>query len=64
MESLLVEAEVLSRETRITAESTITFDPTVGTRSNIYSSIRRPVSLDYLWNPYSLKRRYCRARTE
>jgi len=52
MESLLVEEVVLSRHTGITAESTITFDPTVGWRSYMYSSFRKPVSLNYLWNPY------------
>ena len=38
MESLLLEEEVLWRQTRITTEKAITFDPIVGSRSNIYSS--------------------------
>jgi hypothetical protein len=42
----------------------ITFDPTVEQRSKSYSSFRSTFSLKYLWNPYSLKRRSCRARTE
>jgi len=39
----------------------ITFDPTVGSLSKFDSSFWRPFSLYYLWNPYSLKRRYCHA---
>ena len=38
MESLLVEEEVLSRLTKITAERAIAVDPTVGSRLKFYTS--------------------------
>jgi len=64
MESLLVEKEVLSRQTEKNLKRAITFDPTVGSRSKFYTSFQRPFSSQYLWNPYSLKTRYGRARPE
>jgi len=45
MESLLVEEEVLSRTTRITAEKALTFDPVVGSRLKFYSSFQMPFPL-------------------
>ena len=42
----------------------LTFYPTVGSRSKFHTSFRRPFSLSYLWNPYSLKRKPCRATPE
>jgi hypothetical protein len=48
MESLLVEEEVLSRQTEITAEKGCNFDPTVGSPSKFYSSFRSPFYLKYL----------------
>jgi len=42
----------------------IPFNPTVESRSNFHSSFRLLFSLKYQWNPYSTKRRYCRARPE
>jgi hypothetical protein len=46
MESLLSEEEVCSRQTRITAKKGFTFDSTVGSRSNFYSSFQRLFSLE------------------
>jgi hypothetical protein len=46
MESLLIEEEVLSRQTRITGERALTFDPTVGSWSKFYSSFRMPIFLE------------------
>jgi hypothetical protein len=46
MESLLGEEEVCSCRTRITAKKGVTFDPTIGSRSNFYRSFQRPFSLD------------------
>jgi len=50
MKSLLVEKEVLSRQTGITAKKGHIFDPTDGSRSNIYSSFRRP----FPWTTYAI----------
>jgi hypothetical protein len=45
MKSLLVEEEVLSRQTGIRAERAITFDPTVGSCLIFYKSFQRAFSL-------------------
>jgi hypothetical protein len=41
VESLLGEAEVSSLGTRVPVRRAITFDPTVGSHSNFYSSFRK-----------------------
>jgi len=64
MESLFVEEEVLSCPNRITAEKAITFGLAVGSHSHFYRSFWRPFSLEYLWNPYSVKKRSGCARPE
>jgi len=64
MESLLVEDDVMSRQTGIKLKRAINFDQTVGSRSKFYNSFWKPFSLYYLWNFYSLKRMSCRARPE
>jgi hypothetical protein len=53
MESLLVEEEVLSRQTGITAKEGHTFDPTDGSCLNIYSSFQRP----FPWTTYGIPTR-------
>jgi hypothetical protein len=40
----------------------ITFDPTVGSRSNFYWSFRMPLSIEEMRNPYSVRMRSGRAR--
>jgi len=45
-------------------ERVITFDPTVGSPSNIYSSFRKLFFLEYMWNRYSMTRRSRRSRLE
>jgi hypothetical protein len=64
MKSLLGEEEVCSHQTRKTTRKGFTFDPTVGLRSNFYSSFRRPFLLELVWNCYSLKRWSVRGRPE
>jgi hypothetical protein len=50
MESLLEDKEVLSAMLEQQLKKAITFDPTVGSRSNCYTGFRRLFSLGYLWN--------------
>ena len=45
-------------------EMAITFDPTVGSRSNSYSSFRKPCFMEWMRNRYSVMMRYARARFE
>jgi hypothetical protein len=45
-------------------ERAITFDPTVGSRSNFYWSFKISFSMKSMWNPYSEWRRCGRARLE
>jgi hypothetical protein len=47
-------------QTWVTGQNGITFDPTVGWRSNFCTSFRRPFSLGFLCNCYSVRRRYGR----
>ena len=42
-------------------ERAITFDPNVGTTTNIYTSFWTMFSLELMWNRYSVKRRARRA---
>jgi len=62
--SLLGDAEVLSPATRVPVRTAITFDPTVGSPSKFYRSIRTPFSKVLMWNRYSVRRRYRRPRPE
>jgi hypothetical protein len=64
MEALHVEEEALWSQTGMTGEKGITFDLTVGSRSKFHTSFRRSFSLEYLWNPNSLKRRPCGSKPE
>jgi len=64
VESLRGEAEVSSLQTRGRFERAITFDTTVASPSKFYRSFRKPFSLEYMWNCYSVSRRYRRSRPE
>jgi len=46
VESILDEVDVWSIQARVTVRNGITFDPTVGSRSNFYWSFRMPFSLE------------------
>jgi hypothetical protein len=43
-------------------ETAITFDPTVGSPSNVYRSFRKLFFLENMWNRYSVRLRSCRSR--
>jgi hypothetical protein len=45
-------------------EIAITFDPTVGSRSNFYWSFPMPFSMEWMRNPYSVMMRSGRARLD
>jgi len=45
-------------------ESAITFDPTVGSRSNFYWSFRIPFSMEWMRDRYSVMMRSGRARLD
>ena len=45
-------------------EMAITFDPTVGSRSNSYWSFRMQFTIEWMTNGYSVMLRYGRARLE
>jgi len=45
-------------------ERTITFDPTVGSRSNFYWSSRMPFSMEWMRNRYSVMKMYGRVWLE
>jgi hypothetical protein len=45
-------------------ETAITFDPTVGSRSNYYRSFRMPFSTQWMRNRYSVMMRSGRARLD
>jgi hypothetical protein len=45
-------------------ESAITFDPTVGSRSNFYWSFRMPFSMEWMRDRYSVMMRSGRARLD
>jgi hypothetical protein len=57
LDSLLNDEEVWSASLEQRLKRVITFDPTVGSRLNFYTSFRRPFSLVLLWNRYSMTRR-------
>jgi hypothetical protein len=62
MEWLLGDEEVWSPVLEYQLKSTITFDPTVGSRSNIYRGFERLFSLGWIWNGYSATRMSCRLK--
>jgi len=64
VESLLGEAEVSSLEPEYRFERAITFDPTVGSPSNFYRSLRTSFSLYKMCNRYSVSPRSLRSRLE
>jgi len=64
VESLLGDAEVSSPAIRVPVRTSITFDPTVGSPLKFYRSFRTPFSLEWMWNRYSVRRRYRRLRPE
>jgi hypothetical protein len=45
-------------------ERHITFDPTVGSRSNFYWSFRMPISMKWMRNRYSMMMRSSRSRLD
>ena len=55
LDSLLDDEEVWSASLEKQVKRVITFDPTVGSRLNFYTSFRRPFSLWLLWNRYSVR---------
>ena len=57
LDSLIDDEQVWSASLEYRVKSVITFDPTVGSRLNFYTSLRRPFSLWLLWNRYSVNRR-------
>jgi len=63
-ESILGDHEVWSSQAGWTVRKAITFDPTVGSRSNFYWSFRMPCSTDWMGNRYSVIMRSGRARLD
>jgi len=61
-ESLIVEEYGCSARPKQQLKRAITFYLTIGSRSNFHSNFRVLFSLKFQWNPYSMKRRSCRAR--
>jgi len=57
LDSLLDDEDVWSASVEQRVKRVITFDPTVGSRLNFYTSFRMPFSLWLDWNRYSVKRR-------
>ena len=57
LDSLLDDEDVWSASLEERVKRVITFDPTVGSRLNFYTSYRMPFSSWLLWNRYSVKRR-------
>ena len=53
MEWTLIDEDVRSLELDYRLKRAITFDLTVGSRSNIYKGFKRLFSLGMLWNHYS-----------
>jgi hypothetical protein len=63
-ESILDDDEVWSSQAGWTARKAITFDPTVGSRSNFYRSFRMNFSMEWMRNRYSVMMRSGRARLD
>jgi hypothetical protein len=62
--SILGDDEVWSSQAGWTGRKAITFDPTVGSRSNFYWSFRMPFSTHWMRNRYSVMMRSGRARLD
>ena len=56
MEWLLSDEYVWLVELEYYLKMAITFDPTVGSRSNVYRGFQRLFSIGYLWNGYLVTR--------
>jgi hypothetical protein len=63
-ESILDDDEVWSSQAGWTVRKAITFDPTVGSRSNFYRSFRMHFSMEWMRNRYSMMMRSGRARLD
>jgi len=63
-ESILADDEVWSSQAGWTVRKAITFNPTVGSRSNFYWSFRMNFSMEWMRNRYSLMMRSGRARLD
>jgi hypothetical protein len=63
-ESILGDDDVWSSQARWTVQKAITFDPTLGSRSNFYWSFRMPFSTEWMSIRYSLMMRSGRARLD
>jgi len=63
-ESILGDDEVWSSQAGWTGRKAITFDPTVGSRSNFYRSFRMHFSMEWMWNRYSVMMSSGRARLD
>jgi hypothetical protein len=63
-ESILDDDEVWSSQAGWTVRKAITFDPTVGSRSNFYRSFRMHFSMEWMRNRYSMMMRSSRARLD
>jgi hypothetical protein len=63
-ESILDDDEVWSSQAGWTVQKAITFNPTVGSRSNFYRSFRMHFSMEWMRNRYSMMMRSGRARLD
>jgi hypothetical protein len=63
-ESILDDDEVWSSQAGWTVRKAITFNPTVGSRSNFYRSFRMNFSMECMRNRYSMMMRSGRARLD
>jgi len=63
-ESILDDDEVWSSQAGWTVRKAITFNPTVGSRSNFYRSFRMHFSMEWMRNRYSMMMRSGRARLD
>jgi hypothetical protein len=63
-ESILDDYEVWSSQAGWTVQKAITFDPTVGSRSNFYRSFRMHFCMEWMRNRYSMMIRSGRARLD
>jgi len=63
-ESILGDDEVWSSEAGWTVRKAITFDPTVGSRSNVYRSFRMNFSMQWMRDRYSVMMRSGRSKVD
>jgi len=63
-ESILDDHEVWSSQARWTGRKAITFDPTVGSRSNFYRSFRMNFSMGWMRDRYAVMMRSGRSRLD